>query len=304
MNRPNFFILGAKKCGTTALHHYLGQHPEVYMSIPKEPIFFEAEYYKGLDYYWEQYFSGWQGEKAVGEARHRNLFLPYVPKRIQESIPNPRFIVIVRNPIKRAFSDWLNMYASGHETLSFEDALYEDIKRMQRGITFEGEEGAHLWAESLTLGEGRRGGGFSKSYHSYVESGYYSLQIRRYFELFPRERLKIVSLEDLAQNPQLVVSAVWSFLGVDPDIQLVDSKPQNTSVSLFRVQVVKYVRRVKVLQTLPRSVKSFGLRLSDSIGARMPTILPSVKEFLVDHYYEHNRDLEKLTGRDLSHWDE
>jgi hypothetical protein len=90
---PNFFILGAAKCGTSSLRGYLSRHPEVFMSDPKEPFFFEAEYEKGFDFYWRRYFSDWQGEPAIGEARHRNLFLPYVTKRIAASVPDAKLLM-------------------------------------------------------------------------------------------------------------------------------------------------------------------------------------------------------------------
>jgi hypothetical protein len=103
--RPNFFILGSAKCGSTTLYEHLGQHPDVFFSTPKEPIFFEAEYEKGFDYYWDTYFAAWDGQAAIGEARHRNLFLPYVAPRVHAACPDARLIVIVRNPVDRAYSD-------------------------------------------------------------------------------------------------------------------------------------------------------------------------------------------------------
>jgi hypothetical protein len=74
---PTFLLLGAAKCGTTSLAYYLSQHPDVCFSDPKEPIFFEAEYEKGLDHYWQKYFQAWSGERAIGEGRPWNLYLPF-----------------------------------------------------------------------------------------------------------------------------------------------------------------------------------------------------------------------------------
>jgi hypothetical protein len=83
MRRPTFLILGGAKCGTSSIRYYMDQHPEVFFSTPKEPIFFEAEYERGLDFYWQKYFQGWNGECAVGEARVYNLYLPYVVDHIR-----------------------------------------------------------------------------------------------------------------------------------------------------------------------------------------------------------------------------
>lgn len=104
---PSFFILGAAKCGTTSLHAYLGQHPDVCVSDPKEPFFFEAEFDRGATYYFNRYFSHWAGERIVGEARHRNLYMPYIPERILRFNPRARLIICVRNPTERAISHWL-----------------------------------------------------------------------------------------------------------------------------------------------------------------------------------------------------
>ena len=291
------------KCATTSLYAYLNQHPHVCFSDPKEPIFFEFEYSKGLEYYWDRYFAGWKGETAVGEARHRNLFLPYVPERIKKSIPNPKFVVIVRNPIKRAYSHWLHNYRIGLETLPFEDAIWEDIKRIERGISFEGEEGAQLWASDLVVPRGKKGIRTTKEFRTYVDSGYYSQQIRLYRTLFSPESIKIVFAEDLAQNPQPVVSELWSFLGVDPGVQLVNTQRRNVSESLTSITMRKYGRRVKMFSLLPLRVKKLGHRLLERLSARPPSNSPSVGQYLASHYYRHNRDLEKLTGRDLAIWD-
>ena len=108
MKRPNFLILGAGKSGTNSLYHYLGQHPDVFLSTPKEPFYFEAEYEKGLKFYWDTYFNGWNGQRAVGEARVANLFLPYIPQRIKESLPQSKLIVTLRNPTHRAHRSLLS----------------------------------------------------------------------------------------------------------------------------------------------------------------------------------------------------
>ena len=85
--QPSLFVLGAAKSATTALHDYLGQHPDIFMSDPKEPFYFEAEYGLGSAFYFQRYFSNWRGERIVGESRHRNLYLPYVPDRIYSTTP-------------------------------------------------------------------------------------------------------------------------------------------------------------------------------------------------------------------------
>lgn len=303
MNTSNFFILGAEKCGTTSLYYYLNQHPDVYFSIPKEPIFFEAEYEQGLSYYWNRYFSKWNGEKVVGEARHRNLYLPYVANRIKESIKNPKFIVIVRHPIERAYSHWLRRSVSGAETLPFKDAIFDDIKRIEHGIIFEGEEGARLWKQNLYPAKSKKGVAVYRTYRTYIDSGYYSQQIRRYLKLFPKGNMKIIFLDDLKKNPQTTISDLWSFLSIDPQEQLIDLTPQNVSKNKSNVRKLMYGKTGKMTSMLPNPFKRVGWKMIDKIGIQPAPIKSSLRKNLINHYYDHNRDLEKLTGRDLTHWD-
>src|SRR3972149_6925354 len=149
LNRPNFLVLGAAKAGTTSLCHYLAQHPDVFIPEVKEPIFFDAEYERGLDYYWKKYFSRWSGQPAVGEGRVFNLYLPFVPPRIRESIPGAKLIAVLRNPVERAYSHWWHRFSYRDEILPFHEAIRENLSRIARGILFEGGNGARLWRDGL-----------------------------------------------------------------------------------------------------------------------------------------------------------
>ncbi len=296
IRKPNFLILGVAKAGTTSLYYYLNQHPDVYMSEPKEPFFFEAEYGKGIEYYWRKYFAGWRGEKAIGEARHRNLYLPYVAPRIKESIPNAKLIVVLRNPIDRAYSHWWHWYSRNEEPPSFEDAIYEDLKRIEQGIAFEGEEGARLWSRNLDPKTGKN------EFRTYIDSGYYAQQIKRYLTLFPESHIKVIFLEDLQRDPQSVTSEVWKFIGVDPNYILKDPTPQNVS-NTKAIELAKTVARLtKFHKIIPRQGRRKILMQLTNIGRR-PEMNRITRLWLIGHYYQHNRDLEKLVGRDLSHWD-
>ena len=294
MKRPNFFILGAAKCGTSSLQNYLGEHPDICVSEPKEPFFFEAEYERGLDYYWGRYFSSWSGERAVGEARHRNLYLPYVPRRIAESVPDAKFIVAVRNPIDRAYSHWWHAYSRGLETLAFEDALEADRRRIESGLVFEGDGGPGQWARNLDFKTGMN------EFRTYLDSGYYCEQIERYRQLFSAENVTTVFLEDLARDPQEVMSQLWSFLGVDPIEQgrAGDYEPSNEAKSRGYALKKRYggtLGRLMRVSLLPGALWRWLL-------VEQP-IRPANRKDLARHYEPHNRALERLTGRDLSHWD-
>jgi len=122
-NSKHFFILGAAKCGTSSLYYYLDQHPEILMSTPKETLFFEKEYHQGVDYFRSKYFPNYNGETFLGEARHRNLYLPYIPDRLAKSFPDAKLIIMLRNPVDRAYSHYVHCKNRGIEALNFKDAI-------------------------------------------------------------------------------------------------------------------------------------------------------------------------------------
>ena len=221
--RPNFLVLGAAKSGTTSLYSYLDEHPDVFFSTPKEPVFFEAEYERGLDYYWQHYFEGWSGQRAIGDARSYNLYLPYVPRRIAEALEEPRLIAVVREPGARAYSHWWHRYTRRIEKLSFEAALEANQQALETGPRFEGEEGARAWRKGLTRSA------TIASHATYLDMGFYAEQLQRYLDLFPAASIEVVLFEDLAEDPAAVTRALWEFLNVDPEVVLADTDAKNAA---------------------------------------------------------------------------
>jgi hypothetical protein len=206
---PSFFVLGAAKCGTTSLHAYLEQHPEICMSHPKEPFFFEAEFERGPAYYFNRYFSHWKGEQIVGESRHRNLYMPYIPQRLANYNPHARLVVVLRNPVERAVSHWWHWYSRSVEALPLPQALEADLKRIEAGYRFETAHEREVYGSGL-----QRGG--RGCFRTYLDTGYYREQIDRYLALFPREQLRVVLFDDLIRDPRKVVREICEFAGADP----------------------------------------------------------------------------------------
>jgi hypothetical protein len=297
---PTFLLLGAAKCGTSSLAYYLSQHPDIFFSEPKEPIFFEAEYEKGLDYYWRRYFSGWGGEKAIGEGRVWNLYLPFVAPRIRASLPQARLIALLRDPVERAFSHWWHRRSRGQETLDFAEAVACDRARVERGERFEAEAGAELWRSGLH--------NQSTSHRVLLDSGFYAEQIERYRALFPSSQLKVVFYDDLVSDPDRVVREVCGFLGVSPVRTLVDSTPQNPGRERVRsataLRVLLAARASRLRHLVPQAYRSrlFGA-LFERPGRR-PDLDPGLRRELMAYFEPHTRRLEQLTDRDLSTWRE
>lgn len=301
----HFFILGAAKCGTTSLASYLAQHPSIVMSVPKEPIFFEAEYEKGLEHYWNTCFGHWNGEPFAGEARHRNLYLPYVPRRLHRSYPRAKLIVILRNPVDRAYSHYLHRKRHNRETHSFEEAIKADLTRMDR------DRSLSLDAFEETYRKHLRPDGYNARYLSALDSGYYAIQIERYLELFGREQILILFVEDLKKEPARVYSRILSFLheglsAIDVDFSVLNRQPNRLQayVSRFRRE---HPRLRRVLRgVMPRRIKQGALRAIDFLDTKTPNpdggMSAEMRSWLTRHYEPHIAHLERLTGRDLSSW--
>jgi len=295
MTVPDFFILGAARSGTTSLASYLASHPDVLLSTPKEPRFFEAEYEKGLDYYWSTYFAAWRGEAAVGEARVANLFLPYVPQRIHESAPDARLIAILREPGQRAYSHWWLRRCSGTELRSFRRAVAEEEERLAAGIRFPGEGGEERWRAFQARRHEVR------DVSIYLECGYYAEQLRRYLDLFDRRRLKVLLLDDLRRDPERVVHETWQFLGVDPTVATPRFAAHNASVPLAALGPLRLARSLGLVRRLPRGLRERGRALLNRFG-RVPVMDPRVRHRLYRHYAPHVAALQDLLERDLSAW--
>lgn len=288
---PDLFILGAAKCGTTTLHACLDQHSDICMSSPKEPLFFEAEYQRGLDFYWERYFAHYGGEQIVGESRHRNLYLPYVPARIHAVNPKARLVVLVRNPIDRAFSHWWMLHRRNKDMQEFEEAIRSNLERLKKNLRMETPEEIARYERELPE---------DGLYRSYVDTGYYAEQIERFVRQFSPEQIRIFLLEDLHQDPQAVVRKVCDFVGVDPaECDRFDYRRENESKPDMRWY--RAARQwVRTLLPLPGHTPRF---VSFSKVRQKPTIRPDFRKFLADHFRPHNERLERLVGRTLAHWE-
>src|SRR3954454_23553703 len=206
MTFPTFLILGAAKAGTTALYHYLKQHPEVCMSEIKETNFF-ALMGRPLDFRgpgdqehinrfsvttWGAYHSRFPDltdAKAVGEASPLYLYSPEAPGRIARWLPRAKLVVILRDPVDRAYSAFLHLVRDGREAVrDFGEALRREKSRVA-------DHWEHIW--------------------HYRAMGLYHEQLKRYADRFDRAQMRIYLHEDLEADPRGVLQDLFRFLGVD-----------------------------------------------------------------------------------------
>lgn len=213
--QPSFIIIGAQRGGTTSLYNYLCEHPHILPAREKEIHFFDKAYVRGLAYY-RAYFPSRLthiGSCAItGEATPYYFFHPLAPERLRAHFPHVKLILLLRNPVERAYSHYQHQVRLGDEPLSFEDALDREPTRLHG-------EHARIVAEPEY-------NSFAHQQFSYLARGVYVEILRHWFTLFPRDQFLILKSEDLYANPPAVLKRVFAFLGL-PDWSLSTYTPFN-----------------------------------------------------------------------------
>ena len=296
MTMPNFLIIGAARSGTTSLYHYLGQHPEIYMSPVKEPHFFafegETADFRGpgdgmarhaitnIAGYLEL-FRDVSTERAIGEASTSYLYDSKAPARIRHHARDMKLVAILRNPVDRAYSNFLYMTRRQLEHLSdFAGALREEETRIR--------------------------GHWSPSWH-YKQRGFYCSQLQRYFRLFEPSQVKVWLYEDLNANPVGLVQSICQFLGVD-DLFAPNVSTNHNVSGLPKSEILhRSLRNLKPIKALVKPLLPAILRESISKNLRnlygvKPTLPREVRQQLTAEYREDILKLQDLIQRDLSGW--
>ncbi len=213
-NIPFFIIIGAQKGGTSSLFYYLSQHPQLNLPSVKEIHFFDNNYNKGINWYKQQFPRSFQSGIKTGEASPYYLFHPHVPERVFNCCPAVKFIVMLRNPIDRAYSHYMMQRKRGIEHLSFEEAFESEGKRIMR--------------ETKKLLDNPEYKSVIHQQRSYFERGKYYTQVMRWMDYFPAEQFLFVQSESFFENPIKELSRIFTFLNIKNETS-VNLSPQNTN---------------------------------------------------------------------------
>ena len=213
---PDFVIIGAKRGGSTSLYNSVLEHPGIAPLFPsrqhiKGAHYYDTRYARGLTWYRSHFPIEIAGRQVVrpfvrpssrGEASPYYLFHPLAAERLARDFPDVRIIVVLRDPVERAYSHFKERTHHGGETLSFEEALAAEDDRL-RG------EAERIVAEPGYLS-------VEHENHSYLAQGRYLDMLPRWFSLFPREQFHIAVSEEFYADPDRHVNEVWKFLGLPP----------------------------------------------------------------------------------------
>ena len=293
--KPNFFIVGAAKSGTTSLADYIGQHPSVYMSPVKEPFFFVEDYGWSNEAEYLDLFSDVTNENAIGEASTGYLYDKGAASRIFNFSPEAKIIIILRNPIDMAYSYWKFMSLVGNEKLSFEDAI--DINEQEFRFTSHFKEQAVNWWAS----------------YIYLDRAMYANQVKNYIQVFGESRVKLLIFEEFISDPIRLCRDVFEFLGVDNTFIPVMKKLNEGGEMRFkklpfhRIDFAPRLRRIlrKLLPAPAREKVRLFLRKLNTKPSNQSKINDLTKQMLVKFFKPDVENLQNSFCIDLKkYWND
>jgi hypothetical protein len=298
---PDFLIIGAPKAGTTALHSALAQHPEVFTTVPKEPKYWmcgdappphwtgPGDAHSQQEWIWRRrdydaLFEGADPGQVRGESTPFYLWSWPAQRRIAEHLPDVRLIAVVRDPVDRAYSNWMHLWSDGLEKVAdFETAFALQDERIDAG-----------WAP----------------FWRYRDLGRYGEQLQHLFRYVDPAHVLVVRYRDLVDTPAEAVNRVCRFLGITEG--RVEAIPHDNARHFAQPGL-----RTRVLGPAVRAGARLGqfappqvwrrasvplVRGLQSGGGPRPKLAPEIRTRLLHHYEEDIELLSELTGEDFSLW--
>ncbi|MDA1016608.1 MAG: sulfotransferase [Planctomycetota bacterium] len=294
--RIDFFIVGAEKSGTTSLHRYLGQHPQVFTPFEKELAYFDRDPNPALDAMIDKYYAAARCNQVIGLSHVNSLLLPGTAERIYGYNPAAKILVILRNPVERAYSAyWFKCIRGWESRGSVEQAIQSEMD----GISIS----------QITEPSFRRS-------HTYLIRGHYAEQLQRYLDVLSEDQVKVLLKEDLELHPKQTMAGVFQWLGVAPEVDGVAFREHYnvTSRPRFPRLTSGFLAISAPARWMLRGVSSDGFRrwlqravirplaMRSRVPFSPPPMATSTRQLLHDYFRPHNQRLEQLLGRDLAHW--
>ena len=285
--KVDFFIVGAPKAGTTSLYHYLSEHPQVEMSSQKEPDYFSDKAINEQGMYYTKnrvnslakYESLFVQKESVvyGEASVSYLFYENVPEDIKKYNPNAKIIIMLRDPIERAFSHYLMDYRLGLISDSFENVLAKISKH----------KNAHLF------------------YQQYIEVSKYSKQIQRYLDFFKKENILFIDYEDFKKNVSKTVDQVYNFLNISTEF-VADINTKHNTFIMPKNKIIRliysfvFLRKILTFLFPIYLVKNFRVLLFKT--DKKPELLKETRSLLSIIFNDDIKKMEEVLAKNYSKW--
>jgi len=297
LRTPNLFVVGAPKCGTTSMHNYLHQHPDVFMSSRKEPHYFGSDLKAPHPYFirdWKEYialFSGATEQSFIGESSTWYMLSRRDAQEIHGFCPDARIIMMLRNPVDQMYAlHSQRLYICNEDIVDFEETLLaEEDRRAGRRIP-----------RDVNVVEGLY----------YREVATYSPQVERYLRLFPSKNVHVILFDDLQADSPRTFRRVCQFLGID-DGFVPNLQTHNANKLVRHPRIYRWAKRPHPLLrsivafTIPR-VAASHIRKSivhrNVVIGRRPTMSEGLRRSLMAEFAPEVQRLERLIGRDLSNW--
>lgn len=283
MPKPNFFIVGAPKCGTTSLYKYLRQHPEVFMPDRKEPHFFSTDIERPnriTEHEYFELFHPGRDRLRIGEASADYFYSRIACNRIRQMFPKAKIVIALRNPVDKIHSAHAYRIWLGREQIEdFEEALARDKKD----------------------NEGLR-------YRTYIESGIYSNHVRMYFDAFGPTQVHVIIFEEMVRDPESTFKELCRFLDIRTDAR-VNFERHNASrkarMGKLSLLFVPSSRAQRLGRSLPRVLQPMlgtvatAVRKWNTRFEERPRMDIALRQSLEREFTEDVRELSALLGKDL-----
>lgn len=288
--KPDFLIVGAAKSGTTSLYEYLRQHPDVFMPDWKEPAFFAPPEAGGVQSE-EEYLALFQNAgnaKAVGEASVAYLYTPEAPQRIRDFLGHEvKIIILLRNPVDMAYSNWGHQSREGFETLSFDKALEKEQERLLSPDFFRT---TGTWAANL----------------AYRGRAQYGVQLRRFYELFPPSQIKLFIYEEFFAPDLPQWKELCHFLGINEGF-IPSSEIHNPAGTVRSRELQRFLRHPSILKNTLKACLPSAWRIQlrkklESFNRKsksLPPMSEQLRNRLQKEFDPDIRQTEQYLGRSL-----
>lgn len=262
---PTFLIAGAMRCGTTSLNAYLREHPEISVGHPKEVHFFDQNYERGVDWYL-RHFPDSDDSNAVGEATPGYIYFPEVAKRIATTLPDVKILLLLRDPVDRAYSHYWHNRSVGRERLDFAEAIASEPKRLERSRDY-------------------------RARYSYLDRGRYGGQLENLLHFIPLEQILVQTFDEIASDPTTVYRRTCRFLGVSDDY----TPPNLGQVTNAFVEYRSPLLRDRT-KGFPKRLRNAVAVLNRKRSGDYEPMRTETADFIRSETEEDNRAIASLTG--------